>query len=139
MCLGPIGPGAVEYTVQTAASLGPSSIDFLSVFADTVDVLIFESIVASTRGSEQPSPVTTTRGSEIYQIRLDGTSAVGTFASEPIAATWILQKDATVQELTLENIDLSILVAGLDIDLSTEGPNANRTWDMGPPSLTEMP
>ena len=137
--LGPIGPGAVEYTVQTAASLGPSAIEFLSIFADTVDVLSFESIVASTRGSEQPSPVTTTRGSEICQIPLDGTSAVGTFASEPIAATWILEEDATVQELTLENIDLSILVAGLDIDLSTEGPDANCTWDMGPPSLAEMP
>ena len=54
-------------------------------------------------------------------------------------ATWTLAEDATVQEITLEDIDLSIVVGGFNIDLSTTGPDSNCVWEMGPPSLVEMP
>jgi len=137
--LGPIRPGAVDYAIQTAATLGESTIDLLSNFGSAADVLRFESVVASTRGSEQPSPITPAQGSELCQLTLVAADAVAGLASEPTTATWILEEDATVQEITLQDIDLSIAISGLVIDLATSGPDANCVWDMGPPSLAEMP
>ena len=137
--LGPIAPGPVEYTVQTAASLGDSAIEFLSIFGGTADVFGFESVVASTRGSEDPSPITTTQGIDLCQVTLDAAGDLASFASEPRVATWTLAEDATVQEITLEDIDLRIVAGGFSIDLSTTGPNPNCGWEMGPPTLVEMP
>ncbi|MBT8451312.1 MAG: hypothetical protein KJO40_05020 [Deltaproteobacteria bacterium] len=137
--LGPLGPGPVEYTVQTALALEASAIDFLGIFGDTADVLRFESVVASTGGSVDPAPVTTTQGIGLCQVTLDAPADLASFASEPTAATWFLEDDATFQEITLEDIDLTISVSGLDADLTTSGPNPSCLWETSPPRLVEMP
>ncbi|MFW2387035.1 MAG: hypothetical protein ACN4G0_01760, partial [Polyangiales bacterium] len=103
------------------------------------DVFGFESVVASTSGSEDPSPITTTQDIDFCQVALDAAGDAASFASEPLVATWILAEDATAQEITLEHIDLTIAVGGFDVDLSTAGPDPSCVWEMSPPKLVEMP
>ena len=137
--LDPIGPGAVEYVVQTAVSLPPSTLSLLGSLSSTADVLGFESVITSTSGSEAPSPVIASQGDQPCQLALGIASPVNGLASEPTTATWVLEADATVQEITLQDIDFSISLSGLVLEFATSGPEPSCVWDMGAPSLAQMP
>ncbi|MEM7136279.1 MAG: hypothetical protein AAF500_06870 [Myxococcota bacterium] len=137
--LDPVGPGPVDYAVQTAIALDEGSIQLFGNIAGFADVLKFDAIVASTSGSVDPAPVITTIGDALCRFSLVPENAVAAVTSEAIVTTWQFEQDATTQEITLQDIDFAFLASSFDVNATTIEPGANCTWDMGPPRLLEMP
>ncbi|MEM7437673.1 MAG: hypothetical protein AAF436_21145, partial [Myxococcota bacterium] len=137
--LDPVGPGPVDYAVQTAIALDEGSIELFGNIANVADVFRFDSIVASTSGSVDPAPALTVLPDGLCQFSLVPDNAVAAVTSDVIVTTWEFAQDATAQEVTLQDIEFEFSVAGFGIEATTTGPDATCTWDMGPPRLVEMP
>ncbi|MEM7436180.1 MAG: hypothetical protein AAF436_13565 [Myxococcota bacterium] len=135
----PVAPGAVEYTVQTSVEVEESVIDLLTILSTTADVLGFEAVVQSSRGSVDPAPVVTTAPEDSCLLILEGSSLVVGLASDPSTATWTLDDSATSQEITLRDIDLRISFAGFEVSWTTRGNLPTCAWTGARPTVAVAP
>lgn len=128
----PLQSGSNTYDVQLAFGIDVDTVNLLINLTNEMTFTEITGTVAPTMGTTAPSSVAFQNTplpcaeSLIQDIPVEIILPVG-------QATWNLD-DGTTQELTFEDIDVTLSAAGLDIPLMT-GPGGTCIWDVSPPTV----
>jgi hypothetical protein len=125
--------GMNTYDIQPVVSLPVPTVNLLLALTDTLTVLDADVIIRPSLGSSSPNAFVATTNPLPCDFSLqNGEPSNIVFPVQQ--SSWDLD-DGTTQELTLEELEVTIFAAGLEITLATT-QDANCAWDGAPPSVS---